>query len=190
MSEQKAREFWRKWTYGPDKEPAVASLAALLESVRAEERERADAERDTLRAEVERLKEMNAGHPTMCCGQCARQIREAKAEVERLRTDSLSSAPPYYRHWQEEKAKREKAEAALLSAEAKIRAWPSGRDFDPEDALRILRGPAPAVPGPDHGSPDPAAPVSRRDTACDGSDVGLGCDCGHAERHAPPEEKP
>jgi hypothetical protein len=85
---------------------------SLQQEIRAQ-LEETQTERGELRAEVERLKEMNAGHPTMCCGQCARQIREAKAEVERLRTDSLSSAPPYYRHWQEEKAKREKAEAAL-----------------------------------------------------------------------------
>jgi len=47
----------------------------------------ARAEDRTMSAEAERdaLREMNAGHPTMCCGQCGGQIREAEAEVERLR---------------------------------------------------------------------------------------------------------
>jgi len=164
---------------------------SLQQEIRAQ-LEETQTERGELRAEVERLKEMNAGHPTMCCGQCARQIREAKAEVERLRTDSLSSAPPYYRHWQEEKAKREKAEAALRDCWTVMDASKDGRERELARKMRAaLRATAPAAaPGLDHGSPDPAAPVSRRDTACDGSDVGLGCDCGHAERHAPPEEKP
>jgi hypothetical protein len=34
--------------------------------------------------------------------------KRAGAEVEQLRADSLSSAPPYYRHWQEAKAEIER----------------------------------------------------------------------------------
>ena len=160
---------------------------SLQQEIRAQ-LEETQTERGELRAELERLKFQRALRHE--------QAEALRAEVATLKAQAIA-APVSPQAWWELSdmhtrltAKLEKAEAALLSAEAKIRAWPSGRDFDPEDALRILRGPAPAVPGPDHGSPDPAAPVSRRDTACDGSDVGLGCDCGHAERHAPPEEKP
>lgn len=50
----------------------------IAPAIRQLTRERAEA-----RAEAKHLKECNDGHPTMCCGQCASQIKEAKAEVAR-----------------------------------------------------------------------------------------------------------
>ena len=37
------------------------------------------------RAEITRRDELAAGHPGMCCGKCAREISDARAEVEAMR---------------------------------------------------------------------------------------------------------
>ena len=47
----------------------------------------------------------------------ADDIRAALAEVERLREDSLSSAPPYYRHWEEAVKRAEAAEKRVEELE-------------------------------------------------------------------------
>ena len=46
---------------------------------------RYEAELAEVRAELARRDELAAGHPGMCCGKCAREISEARAEVEAMR---------------------------------------------------------------------------------------------------------
>ena len=78
---------------------------------------------------------------------------ELRAEVERLRADSLSSAPPYYRHWQEEKAQREQAEAALRDCWTVMDASKDPRERELARKMRAaLRDTAPAEQ-PEAGEP-------------------------------------
>ena len=172
--------------------PHVVMQSAIAEVVRVE------AERDALRAEVEEVR------------RCF-NLEQAAANTARDRVASLESQVGAARKVFGDISfgslaadctmvlnRAEKAEAALrvlistvvrlatkLYLSGQERHWSQDIVGDLARARTALELRAPECPGP-HDSAQRHEQPREESKPCDGTDAGLGCDCGHAERHAPP----